>query len=311
MRSATAMIARLRQAAFSLAKANERFDEIKLNQGAIISLLNENRESKTLADYEFKLFSQWGEDGIIQRLTHCVKVANKTFIEFGVEDFFESNCRFLMMKDGWRGFVIDGSEAKIKRLRRSYFFWKHELNAVAAHITRENIDGLLARSEFDRDVGVLSIDLDGNDYYVLEAIGRFEPRILICEYNAVFGPVRKIAVPYRADFDRSRAHYSNLYWGASLAAMTYLAESKGYVLVGTNSAGNNAFYVRRDSDERSPRGALGRERLPPGVLQGGSRSRRQALVPRRRRAARPHQRHVGLRSRAPCRGVDLIRSAPR
>lgn len=75
---------------------------------------------------------------------------------------------------------------------------------------------------------------------------RFQPRILICEYNAVFGPRRKVSIPYQPDFHRTSAHHSNLYWGASLAAMTHLAGNKGYVLVGTNGAGNNAFYVRKD-----------------------------------------------------------------
>ncbi len=92
----------------------------------------------------------------------------------------------------------------------------------------------------------MSIDLDGNDFFILEAIKNFNPRILICEYNPVFGGSRKISIPYQADFYRTNSHYSNLYWGASLAAMIYLANEKGYSLVGTNTAGNNAFYVRND-----------------------------------------------------------------
>jgi hypothetical protein len=104
----------------------------------------------------------------------------------------------------------------------------------------------LEQSGFDYDLGILSIDLDGIDYFVLEAISNFKPRILICEFNPVFGGTRKISVPYRDDFNRTQAHHSNLYWGASLSAMTDLAKEKGYLLVGTNSAGQNAFYVRQD-----------------------------------------------------------------
>ena len=92
----------------------------------------------------------------------------------------------------------------------------------------------------------LSIDIDGNDYHVLDAISVTKPRVLICEYNAIFGPMRKISVPYETNFDRAAKHYSHLYFGASLAATTQAAEAKGYALVGTNSAGSNAFYVRRD-----------------------------------------------------------------
>ena len=95
-------------------------------------------------------------------------------------------------------------------------------------------------------MGILSIDLDGNDYYVLEAIEFFNPRILICEYNAVFGPSRKISVLYDAGFVRREKHFSCLYFGGSLGAITHAAMKKGYSLVGTNTAGNNAFFVRND-----------------------------------------------------------------
>jgi hypothetical protein len=116
---------------------------------------------------------------------------------------------------------------------------------VDAFVTKDNINDLLAKSRFDEDVGILSIDIDGNDYFILEAIDTVRPRILICEYNAVFG-TRKISVPYDPDFCRTTKHYSNLYWGASLSAMTFLANRKGYSLVGTNSSGCNAFFVRDD-----------------------------------------------------------------
>lgn len=240
------LIARLGKLLNILGGIDQRFDEIRIGQGTIIAALNQGKTSTNLKDYEFKVFSQWGEDGIIQHLTRCVEIKNKTFIEFGVEDFFESNCRFLLMKDDWKGFVIDGSSSAIERLKQSYFYWKHHLEAVHAFITRDNINDLLAGSGFEEDLGILSVDLDGNDYYVLEAITSFKPRILICEFNPVFGGARKISIPYQPDFYRTNSHYSNLYWGASLAAMTHLASRKGYALVGTNTAGNNAFYVRKD-----------------------------------------------------------------
>jgi hypothetical protein len=183
---------------------------------------------------------------VIQHLIKLVEIKNKTFIEFGVEDFFESNCRFLLMKDDWKGFVIDGSKINIQKLKNSYFYWKHYLDATKGFITTENIEDILDTSGFDYDLGILSIDLDGNDYHILEAINKYKPRILICEYNSVFGSFRKITIPYKTDFFRTKAHHSNLYGGASLAALTYLANKKGYSLVGTNTAGNNAFYIRND-----------------------------------------------------------------
>ena len=225
---------------------DKSLDEIKFNQGIILAGMNEGKHSVNLKHYEFKVFSQWGEDGILQRLTSLIDIRDKTFIEFGVEDFLESNCRFLLMKDNWSGFVIDGSAAHMVRLKNSYFYWKYDLVAVDAFINRDNINDLLQRSGFGPDLGILSINIDGNDYHVLDAIEGFKPRILICEYNAVFGPKRRISVPYDVNFIRSQKHSSNLYFGASLGALVYLTKKKGYSFVGTTSAGNNAFFVRND-----------------------------------------------------------------
>ncbi len=123
---------------------NEDLDEIKINQGIILAAMKEHLKSTNLQDFEFKIFSQWGEDGIIQRLLNVVEIRDRTFIEFGVEDFFESNCRFLLMKDNWSGYVIDGSPQNIERLKKSYFYWRHQIEATCAYITRDNINELLA-----------------------------------------------------------------------------------------------------------------------------------------------------------------------
>jgi hypothetical protein len=223
-----------------------RHDELKLNQGRILTELHRQKNSKNLQDYEFKVFSERGEDGILQKFVRSIEIKNKTFIEFGVEDFFESNCRFLMMKDNWSGFVIDGCARNIRRLKSAYFYWRFALDAISAFITKDNINTLLAQSGFDDDIGVLSIDLDGNDFWILQAIDRYRPRILIVEYNSVFGLDRKITVPYDPQFQRTQKHSSNLYWGASLAALASIAFERGYTLVGTNSGGNNAFFVRNN-----------------------------------------------------------------
>jgi hypothetical protein len=229
-----------------LLKMDRRLDEVKINQGRILVEMQRFNDSTRIEDYEFKVFSQWGEDGIIQYLVRNLRIGNKTFIEFGVEDFSESNCRFLMQKDVWSGFVIDGSEDNIARLQASDYFWRNNLTAKTAFITRENVDSLLHESGFDRQLGILSVDIDGVDYHVLEALGAWNPAILIVEYNAIFGYGRAVSVPYAADFQRSKRHVSNLYYGASLPAFAYLADKRGYGLVGVNSVGSNAFFVRRD-----------------------------------------------------------------
>jgi hypothetical protein len=221
-------------------------DEIKINQARILSALQRAGPDGPLWTHEFKVFSQWGEDGILQFLTQSIPIRNRTFIEFGVEDFHESNCRLLLMKDRWSGFVIDGSEGHMRRLRSATFFWQSDLQCRVAFITRENISNLLDESGFDRNLGVLSIDLDGIDWHVLEALGGWRPAVLVVEYNDVFGWTRPVTVPYAPDFVRRERHASNLYWGANLPAFQHLASTRGYALVGTNSVGSNAFFVRRD-----------------------------------------------------------------
>lgn len=229
-----------------LLQLDRRMDEIKMNQGRMLTQLQKSSPNVPLWQHEFKVFSQWGEDGIIQFLVNHLNISNRTFIEFGVEDFYESNCRFLMMKDYWQGFVIDGSEENMARLRSSYFYWQNQLSCKASFITRENVASLLEESGFDKDLGLLSVDIDGVDYHVLEALGQWTPAILIVEYNEAFGNNRPVTVPYDPMFLRRKKHTSNQYWGANLSAFCHLAGQRNYALVGINGVASNAFFVRRD-----------------------------------------------------------------
>ncbi len=218
----------------------------RISQGKILAQLNRKKPLRPLHDCEFSVFSQFGEDGIIQQLTSAIPIAHRTFIEFGVEDFNESNCRFLLMHNNWRGFVIDGSERWIAALRQHDWFWKFDLRTKCAFMSRDNVNEVLLESGFDRDLGLLSIDVDGMDYWLLSAVRAFAPRILIVEYNSLFGGERCITVPYSENFSRRQAHYSDLYFGASLGALSQAASLLGYSLIGTESAGVNAFFVRND-----------------------------------------------------------------
>jgi hypothetical protein len=239
-------IQHLRDLLFRLRHLDRNIDEIKMNQGCILSMMQRAAPPGPLWQHEFKVFSQWGEDGIIQFLVNNLAISNRTFIEFGVEDFSESNCRFLMIKDHWHGFVIDGSEYNMQKLRSSYYYWQNSLNCKASFITRENVVGLLEESGFDKSLGILSVDIDGVDYHILEALPEWRPAILIVEYNEVFGWSRPVTVPYDPSFVRIQKHYSNQYYGANLTAFLYLANQRGYALVGINGVGSNAFFVRRD-----------------------------------------------------------------
>lgn len=201
---------------------------------------------ETLADAEFQVFSQFGEDGIIDWLVHHVGDVPTRFVEFGVENFMEANTRFLLQNRNWKGLVMDGSKDHMAHVRTEALYWRHDLSAVPAFITRENINELLGENGFGSDLGILSIDIDGNDYWVLEAIELLDAAILIMEINPILGDTQPITVPYRADFSRLDAHYSGAYFGASIAAVRYLAEKRGYTFLGTTINGINAFFVRND-----------------------------------------------------------------
>lgn len=205
-----------------------------------------DRRLQSLEEAEFQVFSQFGEDGIIQWLIHNVDISDRTFVEFGVEDYTEANTRFLLMNNNWTGLVMDGSKESVDRIKGWELFWKYDLTAVEAFITRENINQLITDAGFQGDIGILSIDLDGNDWWILNAVTCVSPRILICEYNNIFGAEKRVTVPYDAQFVRTEKHYSNLYWGCSIGAFCGWAQENGYYYMGSNSAGNNAFFVRKD-----------------------------------------------------------------
>ncbi|WP_242360157.1 hypothetical protein [Anaeromyxobacter sp. SG17] len=227
-------------------------EQLRLALGGIESRAVCERTFRNIQEAEFRVFSQWGEDGIIQYLLGKVPIENRAFVEFGVEDYSESNTRFLLCHDNWRGLILDAGDAHRRFLARTELAWRHSIDAVTAFITRENINSLLADAGFVGDIGLLSVDVDGNDYWILDAIEVISPRILVVEFNSVFGAEHAVTVPYAERFERGRAHSSNLYFGASLPALCALADRKGYRFVGANSAGNDAFFVRADLAEALP-----------------------------------------------------------
>lgn len=144
---------------------------------------------------EFQVSSQWGEDGIIQFLIRRVAIPRPVFVEFGVQDYRESNTRFLLQNDNWSGLVLDNSPQNIAAIRSDPIYWRHNLKAEHAFVTRENINSLIANQGIIGDIGLLSIDIDGNDYWVWEAIDGISPRIVLIEYNSLFGRHAEVTIP--------------------------------------------------------------------------------------------------------------------
>lgn len=200
----------------------------------------------SLAELELQVFSQWGDDGIIQWLVSNLPISNHKFVEIGIEDYSESNTRFLLMRNNWSGLVCDSDQANIETIQAAHYYWRHDLLSVFSFVDSSNINGLLEGHGFAGKIGLLHIDIDGMDYWVWQALDVAQPDVVIMEYNSVFGSERALTVPYEPRFSRTEAHFSNLYFGASLVALCDLAEVKGYAFIGCNSAGNNAYFVRRE-----------------------------------------------------------------
>jgi hypothetical protein len=236
----------LSKAARANAEVKAEVERLRLAIGRMESRRVREATYQNIQQAEFQVFSQWGEDGIIQYLLGKVAIENPVFVEFGVQDYSESNTRFLLGNDNWAGLIIDAGTQHQRFLLERDLAWKHTIDAVSSFVTRENINALISGAGIRGDIGLLSIDIDGNDYWLMDAIEVISPRIVIVEYNSHFGPDHAITIPYSPSFDRKAAHYSMLYWGASLPAFCDLAKRKGYALVGSNRAGNNAFFVRTD-----------------------------------------------------------------
>lgn len=227
-------------------KINYETQKSLVLNGKLLSELNSRKNISTLDEVEFQVFSQRGEDGVIQYLINQIDIPNKIFVEFGVETYTESNTRFLLINNNWSGLIIDGSKDNINFIKSDYIYWKYDITAVESFITRNNINKIISEYTKIADIGILSVDIDGNDYWIWKEIDCIKPRIVICEYNSAFGNNKKVTVPYKDEFVRRNEHYSDLYFGASLAAFCELAEEKGYDFIGTTSAGVNAYFVRKD-----------------------------------------------------------------
>ncbi len=223
------------------------------------------RPSNNLRDNEFRVFSQSGEDGIIQFLLKHIAIEQKIFVEFGVEDYSEANTRFLLTNYGWGGLVLDGSSENISKIKQSRVYWKYNLKAAQAFVTRDNINGILRDNGITGEIGLLSIDIDGNDYWVWRAIDVINPVIVVVEYNHRFGKDLAVTIPYDESFVRGQDSQPVIYSGASLRALCLLAESKGFAFVGCNSGGINAFFVRKDKKPEQIREISVEE----GFVEGG------------------------------------------
>jgi glycosyltransferase involved in cell wall biosynthesis len=237
-------IANLSVAVSRLTHSQDRIENslntmVKLEQ----YLIAKSVKPTNFADAGYQVYSQFNEDGLIQFLVDRISDIQMNFIELGCGDYTEANTRLLLERNGWKGLIVDGDELLINRIVNSGWYWRYPVKAICSFVEKESFSALIDGSLKNYDVGLLSIDIDGMEYWIWKELKNYRPTIVVIEYNAIFGSEKCVTVPYDASFSRHKAHYSGLYSGASFAALLKLGHEKGYVLLGTNSGGNNMFFV--------------------------------------------------------------------
>ncbi len=229
-----------------------------------------NNNIPKLKDTGFRVFSQFEEDGKLLFIFGIIGMDNKTFIEFGSDDGINSNSANLAFNFGWHGLFIDGNKTSIERGRRFYSKYPHPHSYapkfVCEMIKRENINQIIADAGFSGEIGLLSIDLDGNDYWVWEALDVVQPKVVIIETHNEFG-YEDIVVPYDPDYFYPGKH--PVYHGASPIAMTNLAKQKGYRLVGANDLGFNFIFIKNGiADDLIPEVSVESVLQHPSAIEG-------------------------------------------
>ena len=228
---------------------NDMIDHIKWQLSDILraQVLSHPRyaDKKRLEPFGYKVYSQNEEDGMIAEIFNRIGTTNRFFIEFGVQDGLECNTHFLLFQ-GWEGVYMEGSAESCKQIRENFKIplEKGQLTLLNSFITAENINDLIAQTKAKDlvEIDLLSIDIDGNDYHILNAISVIKPRVIVIEINAKFPPPVEYVMPYNPThiWDGSDIQ------GASLESLAKLAKQKGYKLVATDLKGVNAFFVRDD-----------------------------------------------------------------
>lgn len=202
-------------------------------------------DPRRLERFGGKYFSQNDEDGIIAEIFRRIGATNRMFLEFGVSDGLENNT-LLLTYDGWRGVWLDGSKSKVAFINQKFqpLLAANALRVSQQWITTETIDEVIRSFQLPADLDLLSIDIDGNDYYVFEKIECIRPRVVVIEYNSKLPPPILAVMEYVPDFCWENDHTD--FFGCSLESLTRMADKKGYQLVGCNITGCNAFFVRKD-----------------------------------------------------------------
>ncbi len=201
-------------------------------------------DPRHLAHFEAQVFSQNGEDGIIAEILRRIGTTDRFFVEIGAGHGIEGNTVYLLRK-GWKGIWIEADPRAVRSIRTQFSaeLETGQLRAVNSFVTRENAPDLLHQARVPPEFDLLSIDVDRNTSHVWRALSAFRPRVLVIEYNASIPPTDEWEVPY----DANAVWDESSYFGASLKTLERVGAERGYVLVGCERTGLNAFFVRADA----------------------------------------------------------------
>ena len=234
---------------------NEYFSPISsTEQKSLSALYKQLYYSKcpplTFKDVGIRVHSQHEEDGIILLIFALIGTTNKRCVEICAGDGIQCNTANLIINHRWLGLLFDGNEKNVTTAKQFYAsnpdtrYWPPVV--VKQWITKNNINDLVQKHDFSGEIDLLSLDVDGIDYWLWKEISCISPRVVVLEFNHLWGPDKSVTVPYQDDFEAEFTKYGSDYAGASLGAFVKLGREKGYRLVGTNAIATNAFFVRND-----------------------------------------------------------------
>jgi len=217
-----------------------------IGQSHILNMRKNYKNVKSLNDVDFKVFSQNGEDGILDYLLFKLNIEKPKFLEIGVGDYSEANTRFIFDRCSPKGTIIDCIENFEKKVKKNIKLWKGELKIIKKNINTDNINDVVENKKIFSNLDLFSLDIDGIDYWVLDKLPKKFSKIAVLEFNPIFGSKFKVSVPNINNFNRKEYHYSSLCFGMSIMALIDLMEKKDFYFLGTNLFKNNAFFVSNE-----------------------------------------------------------------
>ena len=233
-------------------RSNDPASQILL-QLAYSRLAREGGPLPRIKDVGFRVFSQTDEDGILLFLFGVIGATNKTCLEICAGDGMECNTANLILNHGWNALLFDGDAGNVATGNKFYAASRdtciYPPRFLHSWITRKNVNSLVKDNGVEGEIDLFSLDMDGVDYWIWQALTVVSPRVVVLEYQDIIGPDRACTVPYADDFNAGKYPVTDgmpNFAGASLAAFVKLGEAKGYRLVGVNRYGYNAFFVRND-----------------------------------------------------------------